>query len=215
MQRVITNATLPVLTMTLVISILPPRVAQGFDERLGRAQMLDHVQQQHVVERSRIHGNLAAVQIRLDEIRDVRVRGRAILIDARNVASLLEQSASDVAGRAPQIRDLRPGRHPLHRQLMRTFKSPLGQILLAGRRQVELALIQDAEILRPGKQGDSHHVQRVFQAVHAADLVAVVGGNRELLDAKTGAHELNNDFGIEVKIVGILVEGNACQRFTE
>src|SRR5579864_5594782 len=45
-----------------------------------------------------------------------------------------------------------------------------------------------------------------------ADLVAVVSGNRKLLDAKTRAEELDNDFGIEMKIVGILVKRDAGQR---
>jgi len=87
---------------------LPPRVAQRLHKCLGRTQVLDNVQQQHVIERARIDRNLAAVQIRQnkirdDEIRDVCILGWTILIDAGNIAALVEQSASDIARCAPDI----------------------------------------------------------------------------------------------------------------
>ena len=57
MKRVIKNAMLPVLTITLVSLSCRRELRNDIHERLGRAQVLDHVQQQHVIELSRIDGN--------------------------------------------------------------------------------------------------------------------------------------------------------------
>src|SRR5207244_9698954 len=57
-----------------------------------------------------------------------------------------------------------------------------------------------------------HDVARVRDALHVADLVAVVRGDRELFDALPGFVELEDDLGVEVETVRVALERNPLQR---
>ena len=60
--------------------------------------------------------------------------------------------------------------------------------------------------------GGHHHVPGVPEAVHAANLVAVVRGNRHLGDAAAGQHQLDDDLGVEVEDVRVVPERNPRKR---
>ena len=55
-------------------------------------------------------------------------------------------------------------------------------------------------------------VPRVFYSVHVADLVAVVGRDRQFRDAQFLEHELHDDLRVEMEIVRVFLEGNLRQR---
>ena len=57
--------------------------------------------------------------------------------------------------------------------------------------------------MRDVPQRRQHDVLRVLHAVHAADLVAVVGRDRQLDDALPGVQQLDDDLGVEVEVVRV------------
>jgi len=69
----------------------------------------------------------------------------------------------------------------------------------------------EAGLLEPVPGHVHHHVAGVPQAVHVADLVAVVGGDRDLDDPLPGVVQLDDDLGVEVEVVGVAVERDGAQ----
>ena len=70
------------------------------------------------------------------------------------------------------------------------------------RRAIIAAVIKDAHLLQTRLACGEHYVQRVTQTVNTADFIAVIRGDRQFTDlAFREKHELNNDFGVEMKIV--------------
>ncbi len=84
--------------------------------------------------------------------------------------------------------------------------------VVRGRRlAVEAAIVEEPHPLGARHQHRSHHVPRVLEAVHVADLVAVIGGDGQLLDAEAGEEELDDDLGVEVEVVGVEGEGDLLE----
>src|ERR1035438_9752242 len=194
---------------------LPPRRAQGVGERLGRTQVFDDIEQQDVLERSRVQGKPAVVEIALHELIETGLGERRELVDARDLAVLVLEGARHVPGGTPHIDHLRPWLDACQGERVGAFEAPLGlveEVHSAGG-DVEVTLIEDAEVLRPRQERTFHHVPRVFHAVDVADLVAVIGGNRQFPDAHSGAEQLDDDLCIEMKIVGVPAEGQLLQSF--
>ena len=84
--------------------------------------------------------------------------------------------------------------------------------IAVARRAIELAVVKQAHVLQPGLNGRDHDIQRVFRPVDIANLVTVVGRDRQFDNRQTGDQQLNDDFRIEMKIVGVPVERNRPQR---
>src|ERR1035438_678590 len=194
---------------------LPPRRAQGVGEGLGRTQVFDDIQQQDVLERSGVQGKPAVVEIALHELLETGVGERRVLVDARDLAVFVLEGARHIPGGAPHIDHLRPWLDACQGQSVRTFEAPLGLVeeVHSGGGDVEVPLVEDAQVLRPRQERTFHYVPRVFHAVDVADLVAVIGGNRQLPDAHLGTKQLDDDLRVEMKIVGIPAEGQFFQGF--
>ena len=77
---------------------------------------------------------------------------------------------------------------------------------------IEFAVIEQPVILHPGTKRDQRHLPGIGKPVHPADLIAIECRDRQFADALLGTQQLHDDFRIEVKAVGIEVEGNPPQR---
>ena len=67
------------------------------------------------------------------------------------------------------------------------------------RRAVETPIIKKINPLEPSLQRDLDDIESVFEPVHPADLIAIISGYRDFLDALARDHELDDDLGIEVE----------------
>ena len=76
---------------------------------------------------------------------------------------------------------------------------------------IEVAAVDETVVLEEGDGGGVDDVQRVAEAIDAADFVAVVGRYRNFVDACAGAEKLDDDLGVEVKDVRVEFEGNAAE----
>src|SRR5438309_287099 len=77
---------------------------------------------------------------------------------------------------------------------------------------IEPAVVEQAQFLGPRFCDGSGHVPGIFQAIDATNLASIICGDRLLDDTQSGYDELDNNFGIEMKIVGVEVERNLLQR---
>src|SRR5579864_3490741 len=176
--------------------------------------MLHDVEQQDVVKTASIQGKLAAIQVTLNKLVQVGVLIGGKLVNAGDAALLGLQRLRDITAGAADIGDRRTGAHPLQSQAMGTLKikfRAVESVVLGGRANVEITLVEHAEILGAAEQGGAEHVASVFDALHVADLIAVIDGNGQLLQAQAGAQELDEDFGVEMIVVGVALERQAGQ----
>ena len=81
-----------------------------------------------------------------------------------------------------------------------------------GRRGIELAVVEEAQILEARSESGPGDVPRIGQAVHPAEFFAVIGGDGQLLDPLLRQYELNDDFRVEVEIVRVQAERDPAQR---
>ena len=87
--------------------------------------------------------------------------------------------------------------------------------------RLELVLLVEgdpAAVAEPGLlQAVGHnvlgHVGGIAHAVHIADLIAVVRGDRHLGDPHAGVVQLDDDLGVEVEPIGVLLERDPLERF--
>ena len=70
----------------------------------------------------------------------------------------------------------------------------------------------EADAREPVADDVEADVPRVGEAVHAADLVAVVGRDRHLRDPRARVDELQQDLGVEVEAVAVLLERDPRER---
>src|SRR5690242_19898167 len=77
---------------------------------------------------------------------------------------------------------------------------------------VELAVVKQARVLNARLEYSHNNIERVPETIHITDLIAVVGRDRQLPDRQSGGDQLDDDFGVEVKVIRIAVKGNRRQR---
>src|SRR5206468_1148243 len=113
----------------------------------------------------------------------------------------------DESGGAAKIQDSRWWNflEPLEDPAVRAFRARLervGLVLLTGLRVREpllpQAILQDVQ----------RHITRVLHAVDVTDFVAVVSRDTDLFDALSGVEQLDDDLRVEVKAVGVALEGD-------
>ncbi len=188
-------------------------LVQLLEEALGLVQVLDDVQQEDVVEVLELEVGkpvVEVVQVELVELDAVREREE---VDAHHVAPTLPQRGADRAAGAPEVEDARAGPDGRDRQRVRALVPELGLVLVVvAAPDVELALVQEAEVLRARLQRRARHVRGVLHAVDVADLVAVVRRDRHLADPLPGVEELDDDLGVEVEVVRVQVERDRAER---
>src|SRR6185312_16407725 len=88
-----------------------------------------------------------------------------------------------------------------------------GVMLERNRRAIVTAIVENAELLHARFERREHHVERISDAVDAADFVAVISRDRQLTDlALREKHELDDDLGVEMEVVRVPLEGNIAKR---
>ena len=120
-----------------------------------------------------------------------------------------------MAAGAAQIEDARTRRHELERGRVRARHVELGfvmRIRRRGRFAIEAAIVEESHSLAPGDEHRPDDIRRVLEAVHVADLIAVIGRNRDLLDALSRRQQLDDDLGVEMEFAGVEGERNLLQR---
>src|SRR6266540_4155883 len=70
-----------------------------------------------------------------------------------------------------------------------------------GRRGIELAVVEEAQLLDACAEGGASDVPRVLQAVDVAEFLSVISGDGQLLDALLGKDELDDDLRVEMKVI--------------
>ena len=181
--------------------------------------MLDHVEQQDIVVGGEVHRGRPLVQIVEEEGVDLHARGRRSVVDGRHVATVPSvEQVGHIAPGAAQVRTRAPGAHPRQRQRVWTRVSELEPVVSVAARRglaVEAAVVEEPQPLGAGNEHRLRDIPGVLQAVHAADLVPVVGGDRQLLQPEPGEEELDDDLGVEVEVVRVQRERDLAQRPVE
>lgn len=76
---------------------------------------------------------------------------------------------------------------------------------------VKTSVIEKPLVLQPSPEDRANHVDGIFQSVHMADFVTIIGGDRNCDDPLARNQQLNDYFRIEMKIVGIALEWNRLE----
>src|SRR6516162_7251082 len=79
-------------------------------------------------------------------------------------------------------------------------------------RAVIFAVVKNIPVMDARVEGRLDDVPSVLNSVHMADFVAVIGRNRQFADAHSRNQQLNDDFRIKVKIIGVPIEWNFLER---
>jgi len=211
------KAMLPVDTHDREVRREARGLAQLGAKRSGRGDVLDHVEQQHVVELGEIQRRHAGVEIVLDEAVELDPPSERELVDADHAAALGLERLAHVAAGAADVEHARAARHGIEAMVCGLGKSSWADRSVGdgARRAVVLAVVEQVHLLGARAGGRDHDVGRVAQPVHVADLVAVIGRDRHLEQALLGQHELDDDLGVEVEDVGVEVERDRLEGATE
>src|SRR5580692_6438680 len=77
-----------------------------------------------------------------------------------------------------------------------------------GRGAIKLAVVKQARALKPRFESGRHYIECVLHPVYVTDLIAIVGWDRKFPDRQACYHQLDDDLGVEMKILRIAVERN-------
>ncbi len=177
--------------------------------------VLDHVSAQHDVVPSTHRVRDSVFQISLDERVEALLHPvEPVQIDAGHVVAERTNPLSQRTVGAPEIQDLggRPVREPIEQPSMGRPGSRLQFVGFRGEREFTAA---EPHLVQSVSSDELRDVPGVLQSVDVTDLVAVVRGDRDLLDACAGLDQLHDDLGVEVETVGVLLEGTAWSAATE
>src|SRR6266576_5647595 len=92
---------------------------------------------------------------------------------------------------------------------MRTFKLRLDlvkRIIFPRSRDVKLSLVKNSVVLGSAEQAGPESIKCILNPLHIANLISVIRWNRNFLYAKAGPEQLNNNFGVKMKVVGVAIE---------
>ena len=92
------------------------------------------------------------------------------------------------------------------------LKAELEIVIQLRRIDVELRIVEKIDLAQARLGRGLEDIPRVTHPVDVADLVAVVGRDRQLRDAEFFQDELDDDLGIEMKILRVPLERNLRQR---
>src|SRR5262249_48865707 len=150
--------------------------------------------QQHVVVLTRRDRRRTVVEIVQNEGVERHTGAEREFVDAGDAALLAPlQHRADISAGAAEIENARARRHELDRRGVRTLVLELWFVMRVRTRRgraVESSIVEQPQLLRTREQYRSGHVPRVLHAVDPADLVAVIGWNRQLLDAQLRDEQL-------------------------
>src|SRR5687767_5581035 len=76
---------------------------------------------------------------------------------------------------------------------------------------VKLPIVKEMDAAQPSFHRGFEYVPRVFHPIHVADFVAVESRDRQFRDAQFSENKLDDDLGVEMEIVGVLLEWNLSQ----
>src|SRR5262249_49526359 len=118
-----------------------------------------------------------------------------------DIAPLLFQGCANCSGTRAEIERTGFVRNELHDARARTVEVELGGIclVLTSGSAIEAAVVEYAHALKSRLHSGFHNVLGVTDAVHAADLVAIISWDRNFLDPHAGKNHLNDDFCIKMK----------------
>ena len=153
----------------------------------------------------------AEVEVGLDEAVDPLLH--ALVGDevhAGDVVARFAQPLGQHAVRAAEVEDAprRPVAQPAEDDVVRAARALLELVGLAVERELAAA---EAHLVGAVAEDVTGDVPGVAETVHVADLVAVVGGDRDLDDALPGLEQLHDDLRVEVEVVVVAVEGEVPQ----
>src|SRR5450631_3228491 len=176
------------------------------------ADVFEHVGGQDNIEAAPRLGRDALIQVRLHEVADSVVdAGGLDEVDPGDlVTSPLELLGQQAAG-ATQIEHLAGRSRSEEREdaTVRTVWALLELVLVA---EGDALTVAEARLVQSVPRDVGHDVSGVPHPLDVADLVAVVSRNRYLPNQLPGVVHLNDDLGVEVEPVGILLERNVLQR---
>ncbi len=184
---------------------------QLLHEPLRLVQMLDHVEQENLVVARNIDGKFGGLEIPGDG-RNIGGGSGGRFAEVGDVASASSQFGGEIGFGATDVEDLAAGPGGGECEGMRGRVIELEFVGAARGIHVELAVVKQVHLVDTGAEHRLENVPRVFDAIDAADLVAVVGGDGQFADAQPGQHELDDDLGVEMEIVGVALERNLFER---
>src|SRR5436305_1199781 len=77
---------------------------------------------------------------------------------------------------------------------------------------IELAIEKEIHLMQTNPRHRLENVPGIFESVDVTDLGTVIRRYRKLGDSQVLQHQLNDDFGVEVEIVGVSLKRNLGQR---
>ncbi len=160
----------------------------------------------HHVEVVAERGRQPAVEIGLVEVGQPLAHALVLFdVDTDHLVAERLDARTELAVGAAEVEH--PRRRP---QLQPAEDAPVrgGGVVLDGVRVLGEGLLAGAEphLVRPVPQDVLGDVLGVLHAVDVADLVAVVGGDRDLRDPEPCLVQLDDDLGVEVEAVDVVVE---------
>ncbi len=175
---------------------------EALQKLLRSLQVLDHVEQQDEDGAADPEGQ-RLIEILHEDLHIGVLHSRPMGIDDRHFATLLQQLHRHTTGSGSDVDDGRVLGNGGDRIGVAARVSQLQVVVGRTALRVVAPLVQDLGAMGDVAQRRHHHIERIAHAVHPADLVSIVGGDRPLHDRHPCIEELQDDFGVEVEVVGV------------
>ena len=183
------------------------------DEFAGLAEVLQHVGHEHQVESGPDLRGDPLSEVGLVEVAHPLARIRKLVhVHADDVVAHPGEALGQQPARAAQVQDL--GRWPSAQHGGDpTVRAVLGRLELVLLVEGDPAAVAESGLLQAVGDDVLGDVLGISHAVDVADFISVVRGDRHLGDPHAGVVQLDDDLGIEVEPIGVLLERNPLERF--
>jgi hypothetical protein len=189
------------------------RLTQRLHEYLGIAQVLDHVEQENLVELGDVDREGVGIQIPAMELEVLHLGSLGdVLIDARHAPRPLRHEGGHGTLPTSDVENAAAGLHRVDGVGMRGRKTHLEIVCVFHEAGIELPVVEKVHPVELRAHHRAAHVPRVLHSVDAADFVPVVRRNWQLEDAQIRQYQLDDDLRVEMKIVAVAFERNAPER---
>ena len=174
--------------------------------------MLDDIEQQDDVVVFDGELDLIAVQIELRVAMQRLVAIGRRRVHAMNSATFLRELLGESPLSTAEIEHVRSVGHIVQRHRMRRRVTELQIVGRGPGLEVEGSLVEDACLVVAALRSGFDHIPGVAQPIDVADLVTVIGGDRDFDDPQLLQHQLDDDLCVEVKLVRVELERDLAER---
>ena len=179
--------------------------------------MFDNIEKENLIELGHVYREFGAVEVPTDKT-DVAwriTRRRNMAIHARDLAAFLGQLGRYPSLTATDVENSVAGFGRVDRRRMRRRKAELEIVRFFDLLHVEFAVVEEVQAAKTRFDGRSKDIPRILHPIYVANLISVISGNRKFGDTQFFQHELNDDVGVEMKIIGVFFEWDLDESIVE